>query len=465
MRSITERIYYYSPYFIQNLWVNAYGLRVYLREYGKNFRKTLEEFERMQWYSCRELEEYQNRQLKSLIKHCYENVPYYNKLFRENRLTPDDIGSIHDLHKLPILTKDEVKANVAFLIARNFKRSKLVLGLTSGTTGSPLEFYYDNHICIVKNVVDWRHKRLAAVNVGDRIAMFWGRVVVPGTWTEPPFWRYNWMLNQVLFSSYHLSVKNLKFYIRQLQRFAPKALEGYPSTLYVIALHLLSLRKTLPVKAVFTSSEALFPHQRETIEQAFECKVFDFYGLAERVVFATECAAHHGLHLNMDFGITEILNKNGEQVAPGEVGKMVATGLHNFAMPLIRYETNDVTVFQGQKCTCGRETPLIGDLTTRAEDMITTREGRYISFASLTLPIKLVNNIGESQIIQEDLDHIRIRIVRRPNYAESDTQNLLAEFRKRIGADMKVEVEFVGSIPRSTSGKFRFVISKVPLKL
>jgi phenylacetate-CoA ligase len=219
------------------------------------------------------------------------------------------------------------------------------------------------------------------------------------------------------------------------------------------------------VEAVFTSSEALFPHQREIIEQAFECKVFDFYGLAERVAFATECTAHCGIHLNMDFGITEILNMDHEPVGHGEMGKIVATGLHNFAMPLIRYETNDVTVIQGQKCTCGRESPLIGDLTARAEDIITTRDGRYISFASLTLPIKLIGNVGESQIIQEDLEHIRVRIVKRPDYRESDTQDLLAEFRKRIGTDVKVEIEFVDSIPRSRTGKFRFVISKVPLKL
>lgn len=464
MNKIQETIYNHSPSFLQNIGLSLYGLRIYFQEYGKKFQRKLEEFERMQWYSAAELREYQNEKLWALIKHCYENVPYYRKVMGDTRLKPADIRSVDDLHKFPVLTSEDIRNNLPSLVAKNFKRSQLKAGYTGGTSGSPLKIFYDDQVSLIKNVVDWRQKRWAGINPGDKMALFWGRIVVPGTRNKPPFWRSNWIFNHLYFSSYHLSDDNLEAYIRQLEKFVPKAWEGYPSSTYVVARYLLSRQKRLSLKAVFTSSETLFPHQREAIEQAFECRVFDYYGLAERTIFATECSEHEGDHVNTDFGITEILNKDLQPVTPGEMGRIVATGLYNYGMPLIRYMTNDITALKTKKCVCGREFPLMENVTSRAEDIVTTKDGRYISFASLTLPFKQMRSLVESQVIQEDLGYIRIKIVRRPGYNDNDTQYLLNEFKKRIGADTRVEIEFVDSIPRTKAGKFRFVISKVPPK-
>jgi phenylacetate-CoA ligase len=464
MKKGWESIYNHSPLLVQNLWVTLYGLKLYLREYGKRFNRLLEEFEKIEWYTEGELKEYQNEKLRLLIRHCYENVPYYREIMDKNRLTPTDIRSVNDLPKLPILTREEIRNEFPLLMAKNCKRSQLILGHTSGTTGSPLEFFYDKQICFIKNVVDWRQKKWAGINPGDKLALFLGRVVVPVTQKKPPFWRSNRILNHLFFSSFHLSVENLDKYVDKLEQFQPKAIEAYPSTAYILARFLLSRNKTQPLKAVFTSSETLFPQQREAIEKAFECKIFDFYGLAERVVFATECQAHEGHHLNMDFGVTEILAKDGQPASLGEMGRVVGTGLHNYCMPLIRYQTSDISAIKLKRCTCGRGFPLMEDVTTKDEDIVTTKDGRLISSSILTHPFKPMHNVTESQIIQEDREHIRIKIVRRPTYEEKDTRYLLEEFRKRVGGDTKIEIEFVESIPRTQAGKFRWVISKVPLE-
>ena len=125
-------------------------------------------------------------------------------------------------------------------------------------------------------------------------------------------------------------------YFEKLSKDNISVIEGYPSNLYIIALFLLKNNQTFPMKTVLTSSETLFENQREAIEKAFCCKIFDFYGMAERTVFATECQVHDGHHLCSEYGITEILDKNNHPVSNGKEGKLVGTSLHNFGMPLFR---------------------------------------------------------------------------------------------------------------------------------
>ena len=464
MNKLVEKIYNSSPAFLQNLAVSAYGLQLYRRQYGRPFKVALREFEEMQWWSYDQLREWQNHKLHELITHCYEHVPYYKRIMAEHGLKPDDITTSDDLRKLPLLTRDNVREHFDELIADNCNRSELTIGHTSGTTGSPLEFLYDRRINTLKNVVDWRQKRWGGVNPGDKMAFFLGRVVVPIDRHRPPFWRHNWVMNQLLFSSFHMSAENLPLYFERLRKFKPKAIEGYPSTIFILAGYLLSRNQTFPLKTVFTSSETLYPQQREAIERAFECKLFDFYGLAERVLFATECDKHTGHHVNMDFGILEVLNARGEPAARGEMGRMVGTGLHNYGMPLIRYETSDVTAIKAESCPCERGFPLMEDVTTKAEDIVTTRDGRYVSSSILTHPFKPMHNVAESQIIQEDREHILIKIIKRAEYTDADSRYIIEEMKKRVGSDMSIDIEFVDEIPRTKAGKFRWVISKVPLE-
>jgi len=424
----------------------------------------MEEFEANQWLSYEELINYQNEKLRKLLRHAYENVPYYRDRMGRLKLRPEDIRTVEDLHKLPVLTRAELKNNLAELRARNYHRWQLKLGHTSGTTGSPLEIWWDNQLCIVNNVVDWRQKHWAGLTYGDRIALAMGRIIVPLKQKEKPFWRTNWIHRQLFLSSFHMQQQNLKYYIEKLKEFKPKALEAYPSTAYILARYLNQRNEVFPLTCVLTSSETLFPHYREAIQKAFASPIFDFYGMAERAVFASECSAHKGHHLNMDYGITEILRDDGKPADPGELGLLVATSLHNFGTPLIRYATNDMVALKKDECICGRKFPLMEDITTKAEDIITTKDGRYISPSVLTHPFKPLHNIMESQIIQEDKEYILVKIIKDKHYSEDDTRKLLDGLQQRLGMDMKIEIEFVESIPRTKSGKFRWVISKVPLE-
>lgn len=251
-------------------------------------------------------------------------------------------------------------------------------------------------------------------------------------------------------------------YVDAIERFRPKLIEAYPSTAYILARHMNATGRRVHVPAVTTSSEPLLDLQREAIEQAFETRVFDYYGSAERVLAAGECEAHAGLHVFEPFGITEILDDDGRPAPPGEDGRLVLTGLSNRLMPLVRYEIGDRSAWIPGECPCGRTWRRIDPITTKAEDILVTPSGRLIAPSALTHPFKPLDSIAASQIIQDDPSHVRVKIVRRPTYSEDDTKRLRSSLAERLGDDISIEIEFVDDIPRGRTGKLRWIVSNVP---
>ena len=240
-------------------------------------------------------------------------------------------------------------------------------------------------------------------------------------------------------------------------------MDGYPSTLYVLAKYLQHSDQTFPVKAVITSSETLHDFQRAVIEERFECRVHDYYALAERTVFSGECEHHQGHHLAMELGASEAVGEDGSPVAAGSAGRLVGTTLHNLAMPLIRYLTSDITVLRPVTCKCGRGLELMDDVTTKAEDTLTLKDGRLISPSVLTHPFKPLDAIEGSQIVQTAPDAVTVRIVPGPGYNAAHTTHLIRELGARLGADVHIEVKMVDALEVSPNGKFKWVISRVSL--
>lgn len=467
MNPYLAAVYNACPAFVQNAILTGYSAILDRERYGGRFGEYAALMEKSQWYRRGEIVAYQEERLKEIMRHAYDTVPYYRSLFDDRGLKPDDVKTKVDLAKLPLLTKDDIRKNFKELVSSNFAPGKLKYGHTSGTTGSPLEVAYDASIIHATYAALERQYRWAGCRLehggGDRIAVARGNVIVPPNRRQPPFWRYNRYHNQLLLSSFHMSRENLPHYLQEMKAYGAQVLDGYPSTLYVLAKHLKNNNSHFPLKAVISSSETLYDFQRETIEQSFQCRVFDYYAVAERVAFATECEAHAGHHLAMEYGISEIVDGDGTSVPDGTPGRLVGTTLHNLGMPLIRYVTNDMTAIRPGDCPCGRGLQLMDDVTTKAEDTLTLKDGRLIPPSVLTHPFKPLNSIEESQIIQKDYDRIVVKIVRRQDYTDGDTQHLVRELKSRVGEDARIEIEFVEKLPRTAAGKFRWVISEVPL--
>lgn len=466
MNRYAAALYRAAPVWGQNLFLTGYSTLLDRERYGGGFPAYRDLLATTEQWSRSELDAYQDERIRIIVTHAYETVPFYRRRFDECKLRPGDIRGRADLPKIPLLTRDDVRNHFDDLRSREVSPRKLRTGHTSGTTGTPLTVGYDQETVWMAYAALDRHYRWAGCRLahdGDRIAVARGNVIVPLDDKKPPFWRFNRRQNQMLLSSFHLSKANLPAYFDALETFQPAVVDGYPSTLYILAKYLQSRGRTFPVRAAISSSETLYDFQREVIEARFSCRVFDYFALAERVVFSNECDRHEGHHVAMEYGVTEVVDGEGRPVPSGSVGRLVGTGLHNRAMPLIRYVTNDMTALREKPCSCGRHLELMDDVTTKAEDVLTLRDGRLISPSVLTHPFKPLDCIEGSQIVQTDHDSVIVRLIPGATYTPEHTRHLVTALKERLGADVRIEVQMVDRLEPSANGKFKWVISNVPL--
>lgn len=466
MNRYAAALYNLAPVWGQNLILTGYSALLDRERYGGQFGVYRDLLAKAERFSASELAAYQDERLRATVAHAYETVPFYRRRFDEQKLKPSDIRGQEDLPKVPLLTRADIRTHFEDLRSRSVSRGSMRTGHTSGTTGTPLTVGYDADTVWMAYAALDRHYRWAGCRLardGDRIAVARGNVIVPLEQRTPPFWRMNRYQNQLLLSSFHLSKQNLPAYFEALARFKPAVLDGYPSTLYLLAKFLQSRGETFPLRAAITSSETLYDFQRQVIEERFACRVFDYYALAERVVFSSECERHEGHHLAMEYGIAEVVDGQGRPLPSGSVGKLVGTSLHNMAMPLIRYVTNDMTSFREKPCSCGRGLKIMDDVTTKAEDVLTLKDGRLISPSVLTHPFKPLDCIEGSQIIQTDRDSVTVRLIPGPAYTRAHTDHLVTELQARLGDDIRIEVQMVDRLEPAANGKFKWVTSHVPL--
>lgn len=459
MNIFTKQFYINSPISVQKSIVFFHGLGLKLLREGRLFKKILTELEESQYYSEEELKELQRERLRLIIRHAYENVPYYRRLFKKLHLRPSDFKGLSDLEKLPVIAKQDVRKNPEDFLAANAHKHFIREVFTGGTTGSPLKVYRDLYCINFENAILKRQQRWAGFHAGQKKVVLRSSTIVPSGVKKPPFWRYDFFQNSMMVSAYHLSKENIGHYVRAILKYRPLALEVVPSSGYLMAKlsHLKDMK--LNFKFIFTSSEIIMEHQKSFMQSQFGGRVFDHYGTAERVSAIGMCEKGN-YHIYPEYGVTELLP------LPDKKGcfEIVGTALNNFAMPLLRYKTDDVVTPSSQRCSCGRNFPVIERIDGRKTDkFFVKRDGRIISLFC-SIPSIDSKGIIEMQLVQEDLDTIRIKVVAGDGYSFSDESMLKKNVKNYLGDDLKVHIERVPFIPRASSGKFRQFVSKLSLE-
>jgi len=449
-------LYERLPVWGQNVACSLAGARMRWQRYGGEFEDAVRLLSESERWSLEEQQAYQDERLRETIRMAYDSVPYYRETFDRLKLKPDDIRTSADLSKLPVLDKATVRLRYRDLIARG-RHGKIFYSHTGGTTGTALNLA---HVATTQRwqwAVWWRHRSRFGARLSDSFIVFAGRNVVPLWQLQPPFWRRNLAMHQTYISIHHMTRANMAPLVDYLQRRKVHYYSGYPSGLYLLASYLLEneIRLRYPPRAIFTGAETLLPHQRSALEAAIGGEVADQYGASEQCGNISECE-HHRYHVDMEFGVVELLP------LPGVDGKasIVCTGLRNPVMPLIRYDIGDVaTVGEQSPCSCGRSTPTVDFIDGRIESYVITPDGRRLG--RLDFLFKETQTIVEAQLIQDRLDHVAVRLVVTPAYCAKDEVRLLEHMRAYLGQRIGIEIERVPEIPKEQNGKFRQIVSHV----
>ncbi|HUV67629.1 MAG TPA: hypothetical protein VMW24_27295 [Sedimentisphaerales bacterium] len=433
----------------------------------KEFQEYFDFLQKSEGWSLEELEAYQLEQLKELVKFAYEKVPYYQRSFREGRLNPSDIKTLDDLQLLPLITKEEVRNHIDEFIPVDVDRSKLRKWVTGGSSGIPLGIYLDNfYSSMIEEAFSLRQRVWAGYKQYDRKINLTRAAI--GTFFANRCWDYNNDENEIILKSHDMSEENMFEFVDVFNKFKPLFLVGYPSALEIFSRFIKRNNSVLPpIKAIFSGSEALWPGQRYLIESALKSKIFSGYGMSERVADAIECEQHCGYHINMEYGIFELLDTNNEPInKPGASGSVVGTGFHNNVMPLIRYQMFDVAVYAEGRCPCNRHSPLIKNFMGRFREYFVSKCGKLV-------PLQLVwsgrhpvwSKIREMKFVQEREGKVVAKIVRAPGYLDGEVAK---ELRDQVGKvlteeEFDIQFEFVDSLPLTQRGKLNFLDQKIPL--
>lgn len=394
-----------------------------------------------QWWSYEKLLEFQNSRLHEIIDYAYNNIPAYRKKFEAAGITPADISKQEDLIKLPVTTREEMQNNPEFINTHLIK-SRLYTG---GSTGSSLE-YYDSEES--QNIRAQAHLRGWSWNgyiPGKRLAVI---ASAQGTLGR----------GNTIDLVGELSSENLVRVVGKIYEFKPQHLRGYVSSLYILAKYCLDNRITIEgIESINPISENLYDYQREVMERAFACSVFEEYCCNDGGACAWECEAHEGLHYFMERAIIEQID-----------GEMIVTDLWNRAMPFIRYRNGDAIIFLGKKCSCGRQLPLIR-AKGRTNDIIIGKNGPVSPSFLLHHGIGLVGpDRGEShfrsgmrtvQYIQKPGYVLEVNIVKNDWCTDAEISEFIRDLNT-IAPGMYIRVNFLHDIPATVSGKRSFIINE-----
>jgi len=435
-------------------YINILANRIFLPTMDLMFRFQIKKFldflNKSQYWSKNELEAFQIERLKILISFVYDNVPYYRKIMKDNKLIPDDFKNINDISKFPIQTKDNIRKGIreGSLISTSIDASKLIYSSSSGSTGEPLQFYIDKVCNSINKATGIRAWQWMGFELGDKILRI----------NYLPRDNIKKRLQDKFSNNRYIQInildnKDIHNIIKNLNTFKPKVLRCYPEPLYRIAKYIQENHiDIVNIPIVSTTGSKIFNHQRELIEQVFKAELFDGYS-CEGGSTISECEKH-SYHSAMEYAITEIVD---EDDYPTKKGRHITTDLWNIACPFIRYDSGDILSLTDEKCLCGRELLRIEEVFGRESEVIITPDNNYIYAPTIVGFMQDYKGVDQFQLNQTDFDKIIIRLKINDKYNSIEEKNILQLLNTLTDEKMNIEIDYVDSIPLLHNGKRKII--------
>ena len=426
--------------------------------------------------STYEMRALQGRRLHKIVKYVYHNVPFYRNKLQEMDVTPDDIRSIEDIHKLPFTTKQDLRDNYPFGLQAAPKSEVIRVHASSGTTGNPTIVGYTRKDIEVWSECMTRCLTAYGVSRDDIFSVAYGYGLFTGGLGA------HYGVENLGAAVVPTSTGNTEKHVRLIRDLGITGIACTPSyALYLAETmdHMGISKNDIRLRVGAFGAEPWTESMRTEIESRLGLKGFNLYGLSEIMgpCVSYECQEQHGSHICEDHFFPEIIDPETLQPLPyGEVGELVFTTLTKEGMPLLRYRTKDLCSLMNDPCPCGRTSVRMGRILGRSDDMLIIRginvfpsqvESVVLSMPEFAprylLVIDRVNNLDTLQVQVE---------VRQEYFTEQfDTLGALGTLEKRLANKLKsvlsisakVQLKAPGTIERS-QGKSKFVLDKRQLK-
>jgi phenylacetate-CoA ligase len=399
-----------------------------------------------------------------MVRHAFDNVPYYRRHFDRQGLRPDEVCSLADLGRIPLTSKHDLQAQpVNDTLAAGRRPEGLIARGTEGSTGAPFTIRRTLFEELLLNAFRLRTLHWAGMKLRDRRLLVSATPDHSTSIDQTRSWLLG-LLNRVGFLSNRVvnawtSPAELG---EILLRYEPDIVSGYPSSLAKLTEYLSQHDAELkPPRYVGSGGETLTPDLRQQIEEGLRARVYDFYGANEINLIAYECPQTGEMHVMDDTVIVEVLN-DGRPAAEGERGEVVVTALHSFAMPFIRYRLEDSVIKGKDACGCGKPFSTIRSILGRTSEYFPLPDGREIHAYDLMNEVWAESWVRRVQIIQERRDRVVVRLVPADELlAKTRLPALKEKLLGVTGSDVEVVIALQSEIPSAPAGKSRIYISLV----
>jgi len=424
----------------------------------------LKELEATQWLSREELERYQEQALSALLAVALEHCPWHAERIRAAGLDPRaDTVKLHELRRLPTMTKADAQAHGEAMVWEGVPGGAQPYN-TGGSSGTPLMFRFGRRRQASDAAGRMRARRWWGVEVGDREVYLWGAPVELNKTDRIKTLRDR-LFNQLVLNAFAMSPAAMDEYIEAINAFRPRCIYGYASSLALLAAHAQARGADLRVpglRAVCVTGEPLYPDQRELIESVYGAPAANEFGSRD-IGFTAHQSPEGQMLLISESIVLEVLDAAGDPVAPGELGEAVMTGLCSEAQPFIRYRTGDMVRLSHERCRAGRGLHVLEEVAGRRTDFVVRADGTIMHALALIYVLRATPGVGEFKIVQHSTDYLEVLVVPNERWDHQGRDQITTGLRMRLGQSLRVEIREVESIAPEGSGKYRYLVSHVPL--
>ncbi|GAB4450793.1 MAG: phenylacetate--CoA ligase family protein [Rhodocyclaceae bacterium] len=436
------------------------------RVLGRPTFSYLEELEASQWLAREALERLQYEKLAKLLGRALEHCPWHAERIRaaglEAVLGKRPLGA-EDLRRLPLMTKQDARENGEAMRWEDVPGGSFPYN-TGGSSGQPLIFRFGRMRQASDAAGRIRARRWWGVDVGDREVYLWGAPVELSKTDRIKTLRDR-LINQLVLNAFEMSAAQMDRYIEAIHAFRPKCVYGYASSLALLAAHARRRGRSLAVpglRVVCTTGEPLLPHQRELITEAFGAPVANEYGSRDIGFTAHETPSGEMLLMSESI-LLEVLDPAGRPVAPGEVGEAVMTGLCSDAQPFIRYRTGDMIRLSERPASCGRGLHAVAEVAGRSTDFVVRADGTVMHALAVIYVLRAAPGVAEFKLIQHAIDDVEVLVVADARWGADSHAAVIAGLKARLGEGCRIRLRKVEAIAPEASGKYRYVVSHVPV--